>query len=129
MTVLIAAVIILIIFCIALRLNNKPENVAKRREQRRLMKEKKIRRENENALLSITEEFLSNPENRGEPVDYEFRCMRNPFFNIESDEYFELHMKRLEKRGVSQYQGKEYHKDKKGGIYTLSDDGTRNYKK
>ena len=128
MTVLIAAVIILIIFCIALRLNNKPENVAKRREQRRLMKEKKIRRENEKALLSITEEFLSNPENRGEPVDYEFRCMRNPFFNIESDEYFELHMKRLEKRGVSKYQGKEYHKDKRG-IYTLSDDGTRNYKK
>ena len=129
MTVLIAAVIILIIFCIALRLNNKPENVAKRREQKRLMKEKKIRRENEKALLSITEEFLSNPENIGGPVDYEFRCMRNPYFNIESDEYFELHMKRLEKRGVSQYQGKEYHKDKKGGIYTLSDDGTRNYKK
>tara|TARA_B100000212_G_scaffold72245_1_gene50936 strand:+ start:339 stop:725 length:387 start_codon:yes stop_codon:yes gene_type:complete len=128
MTVLIAAVIILIIFCIALRLNNKPENVAKKREQKRLMKEKKIRRENEKALLSITEEFLSNPENRGEPVDYEFRCMRNPFFNIESDEYFELHMKRLEKRGVSKYQGKEYHKDKRG-IYTLSDDGTRNYKK
>ena len=128
MTVLIAAVIILIIFCIALRLNDKPENIAKRREQKRLMKEKKIRRENEKALLSITEEFLSNPENRGEPVDYEFRCMRNPFFNIESDEYFELHMKRLEKRGVSKYQGKEYHKDKRG-IYTLSDDGTRNYKK
>ena len=103
MTVLIAAVIILIIFCIALRLNNKPENVAKRREQKRLMKEKKIRRENEKALLSITEEFLSNPENRGEPVDYEFRCMRNPYFNIESDEYFELHMKRLEKMSVSQY--------------------------
>ena len=128
MTVLIAAVIILIIFCIALRLNNKPENVAKRREQKRLMKEKKIRRENEKALLSITEEFLSNPENRGEPVDYEFRCMRNPYFNIESEENFELHMKRLEQKGWSKYQGEVYHKDKKGGIYKLSDDGTRNYK-
>ena len=41
MTVLIAAVIILIIFCIALRLNDKPENIAKRREQKRLMEEKK----------------------------------------------------------------------------------------
>tara|TARA_B100001093_G_C26057039_1_gene688860 strand:+ start:114 stop:500 length:387 start_codon:yes stop_codon:yes gene_type:complete len=127
MTVLIAAGIILIIFCIALRLKNKPENVAKRREQKRLMKEKKIRRENEKALLSITEEFLRNPENRG-PVDYEFRCMRNPYFNIESDEYFELHMKRLEQKSVSQYQGKEYHKDKKGEIYILSADGTKNYK-
>ena len=128
MAVLIVAVIILIIFCIALRLNNKPENVAKRREQKRLMKEKKIRRENEKALLSITEEFLSNPENIGGPVDYEFRCMRNPYFNIESEENFELHMKRLEQKGWSKYQGEVYHKDKKGGIYKLSDDGTRNYK-
>ena len=41
MTVLIAAGIILIIFCITLRLNNKTKNVAKRREQKRLMEEKK----------------------------------------------------------------------------------------
>ena len=117
MTVLIAAVIILIIFCIALRLNNKPENVAKRREQKKLMKEKKIRRENEKALLSITEEFLSNPENIGGAVDYEFRCMTNPYFNIESEENFELHMKRLEQKGWSKYKGELYHKDKKGGIH------------
>ena len=61
-------------------------------------------------------------------MDYEFKLMRNPYLNIESDEDFEVHMRRLEKYGVSQYQGKEYHKDKKGGIYILSDDGTKNYK-
>ena len=95
-----------LLFCNALRLRNKPENVAKRKEQKRLLEEKK---------LELKKAYIK-------------KLKKNPLKNNDSDEYFEVHMQRLQKFGKSQYQGMTYYMGSKGGIYTLSASGSRNYK-
>ena len=103
---IIFGVIVFLLFCNALRIMNKPENVAKKREQKRLMEERKIK----------------------EKKAYIRKIKKDPLININSDEYFEVHMQRLQKYGKSQYQGMIYYMGSKGGIYTLSASGSRNYK-
>ncbi|KGF89071.1 hypothetical protein [Prochlorococcus marinus] len=103
---IVAAVLIFLVFCNALRIMNKPENVAKRKEQKRLMEEKK---------LELKKAYIK-------------KVKKDPLINISSDEYFEVHMQRLQKYGKSQYQGMTYYMGSKGGIYTLSASGSRNYK-
>ena len=103
---IIFGVIVFLLFCNALRIMNKPENVAKKREQKRLMEERKIK----------------------EKKAYIRKIKKDPLININSDEYFEVHMQRLQKYGKSQYQGMTYYMGSKGGIYTLSASGSRNYK-
>tara|TARA_Y100000991_G_C21792458_1_gene271889 strand:- start:153 stop:551 length:399 start_codon:yes stop_codon:yes gene_type:complete len=103
---IVAGVLIFLVFCNALRIMNKPENVAKRREQKRLMEERKIK----------------------EKKAYIKKLKKDPLINISSNEYFEVHMERLQKYGKSQYQGLTYYMGSKGGIYTLSASGSRNYK-
>ena len=103
---IIFGVIVFLLFCNALRIMNKPENVAKKREQKRLMEERKIK----------------------EKKSYIKKVKKDPLINISSDEYFEVHMQRLQKYGKSQYQGMTYYMGSKGGIYTLSASGSRNYK-
>ena len=103
---IVAGVLIFLVFCNALRIMNKPENVAKRREQKRLMEERKIK----------------------EKKAYIKKLKKDPLINISSNEYFEVHMERLQKYGKSQYQGMTYYMGSKGGIYTLSASGSRNYK-
>ena len=103
---IIFGVIVFLLFCNALRIMNKPENVAKRREQKRLMEERKIK----------------------EKKAYIKKLKKDPLINISSNEYFEVHMERLQKYGKSQYQGMTYYMGSKGGIYTLSASGSRNYK-
>ena len=103
---IVAGVLIVLLFLNAIRLRNKPENVAKRKEQKRLMEEKK---------LELKKAYIK-------------KLKKNPLMNIDSDEYFEVHMQRLQKFGKSQYQGMTYYMGTKGGIYTLSASGSRNYK-
>ena len=103
---IVAGVLIFLVFCNALRIMNKPENVAKRKEQKRLMEEKK---------LELKKAYIK-------------KVKKDPLINISSDEYFEVHMQRLQKYGKSQYQGMTYYMGSKGGIYTLSASGSRNYK-
>ena len=55
----------------------------------------------------------------------------NPDKNIWDNDYVDmrkLHFARLEKYGRSTFNGETYYVGSKGGIYTLSANGTRNYK-
>ena len=105
-SLIVAGVLIVLLFLNGIRLRNKPENVAKRKEQKRLMEEKK---------LELKKAYIK-------------KVKKDPLINISSDEYFEVHMQRLQKYGKSQYQGMTYYMGSKGGIYTLSASGSRNYK-
>ena len=77
---IVAGVLIVLLFLNAIRLRNKPENVAKRKEQKRLMEEKK---------LELKKAYIK-------------KLKKNPLKNIDSDEYFEVHMQRLQKFDKSQ---------------------------
>ena len=103
---IVVGVLVVLLFLNGIRLRNKPENVAKRKEQKRLMEEKKI---------ELKKAYIK-------------KLKKDPLINISSDEYFEVHMQRLQKYGKSQYQGMTYYMGSKGGIYTLSASGSRNYK-
>ena len=103
---IIFGVIVFLLFCNALRIMNKPENVAKKREQIILTEERKIK----------------------EKKAYIKKLKKDPSINISSNEYFEVHIERLQKFGKSDYQGITYYMGSKGGIYTLSANGSRNYK-
>ena len=103
---IVAGVLIVLLFLNAIRMRNNPENVAKRKEQKRLMEEKK---------LELKKAYIK-------------KVKKDPLINISSNEYFEVHMQRLQKYGKSQYQGMTYYMGSKGGIYTLSASGSRNYK-
>ena len=55
----------------------------------------------------------------------------NPDKNIWDNDYVDmrkLHFARLEKYGRSMFNGETYYIGSRGGIYTLSANGTRNYK-
>ena len=58
------------------------------------------------------------------------KCRKNPDINlaIYNDEAWQVHMDRLNNFGRSKYSGEMYYKGQRGGIYTLSANGTRNYK-
>ena len=62
-----------------------------------------------------------------EKQDYEKKLMANPYENILSEKYFEIHKERLRKLRVSTYQGVTYHLGPKGGLYYRSSTGTRIY--
>ena len=47
---------------------------------------------------------------------------------ISSEEAIKLHWERLSKFGASMYKGQMFYLGAKGGIYTLSSNGTRSYK-
>ena len=50
---------------------------------------------------------------------------RNPSLNTND---WDLHWKRLNRFEYSKYQGETYFKGKRGGIYTITANGNRNYK-
>ena len=58
------------------------------------------------------------------------KCKKNPDFNIAiyNDEAWQIHWDRLNTYGRSMHSGVMYYKGQRGGIYTLSANGTRNYK-
>ena len=54
--------------------------------------------------------------------------VNNPRFNLFKKEEFSLHMERLDRFGKSRWGNEMYYKGSKGGIYTVNNKGTRNYK-
>ena len=50
---------------------------------------------------------------------------RNPSLNTND---WDLHWKRLDRFEYSKYEGETYFKGKRGGIYTITANGNRNYK-
>ena len=64
-----------------------------------------------------------------EKLEREFIKKRNnPELDLFLEQDFELHIKRLKLYSRSKWRGEMYYMGKKGGIYTLSSNGTRNYK-
>ena len=58
------------------------------------------------------------------------KCKNNPDLNIDiyNDEAWQIHWDRLNIFGRSMHSGEMYYKGSRGGIYTVSANGTRNYK-
>ncbi len=58
------------------------------------------------------------------------KCKKNPDINIAiyNDEAWQIHWDRLNTYGRSMHSGEMYYKGQRGGIYTLSANGSRNYK-
>ena len=85
-----------------------PEVVAKREKERKIMLEKEAR---------MKKAYIK-------------KLKLNPHINIDKhgDDFFRVHMDRLDTWGTSEYFGITYYKGKRGGIYTISANGTRNYK-
>ena len=94
--------------------------IQKRKSQKALEKspkyisEQKERREKELAYIKET-------------LD---KCRKNPDINIAiyNDEAWQIHWDRLNTYGRSMHSGEMYYKGQRGGIYTLSANGSRNYK-
>ena len=81
----------------------------------------------------VAQDYLKNkrpkPMSMKEKLESEFITKRNnPELDLFLEQDFELHMKRLKLYSRSKWRGEMYYMGKKGGIYTLSSNGTRNYK-
>ena len=61
-------------------------------------------------------------------LDVKEKGINNPSFNLFKKEEFRLHKQRLEKLKKSKWKNVMYYKGSKGGIYTVNEKGTRNYK-
>ena len=60
--------------------------------------------------------------------DLDIRNFQDPDKNESWNNSWDIHMQRLVEFGRSKYFGKMYYLGKRGGIYTLSANGPRNYK-
>tara|TARA_B100000212_G_C26990817_1_gene370658 strand:- start:42 stop:518 length:477 start_codon:yes stop_codon:yes gene_type:complete len=81
----------------------------------------------------VAQDYLKDkrikPMSTREKLEREFIKKRNnPELDLFLEQDFELHMKRLKLYSRSKWRGEMYYMGKKGGIYTLSSNGTRNYK-
>ena len=81
----------------------------------------------------VAQDYLKDkrikPMSTKEKLEKEFIKKRNnPELDLFLEQDFELHMKRLKLYSRSKWRGEMYYMGKKGGIYTLSSNGTRNYK-
>ena len=81
----------------------------------------------------VAQDYLKDkrikPMSTKEKLEREFIKKRNnPELDLFLEQDFELHMKRLKLYSRSKWRGEMYYMGKKGGIYTLSTNGTRNYK-
>ena len=81
----------------------------------------------------VAQDYLKDkrikPMSTKEKLEREFIKKRNnPELDLFLEQDFELHMKRLKLYSRSKWRGEMYYMGKKGGIYTLSPKGTRNYK-
>ncbi len=94
---------VLVLFAITLR--NKPDNFAKRKALKEADKKR-----NEEARENYIKDLRADP-----------------YLNILTENYFELHKDRLRLHRVSTYQGITYHLGPKGGLYYRSSKGIRIY--
>jgi len=81
----------------------------------------------------VAQDYLKDkrikPMSTKEKLEREFIKKRNnPELDLFLEQDFELHIKRLKLYSRSKWRGEMYYMGKKGGIYTLSPKGTRNYK-
>ena len=81
----------------------------------------------------VAQDYLKDkrikPMSTKEKLEREFIKKRNnPELDLFLEQDFELHMKRLKLYSRSKWRGEMYYMGKKGGIYKLSSNGTRNYK-
>ncbi len=94
---------VLVLFAITLR--NNPDNFAKRKALKQADKKR-------------NEEAREN---------YKKDLRADPYLNILTENYFELHKDRLRLHRVSTYKGITYHLGPKGGLYYRSSKGIRIY--
>ena len=100
------------------------------------VKNQKSRREREAYASKIkSKEYIAEQEERRKK-ELAFikenleKCKNNPDLNIDiyNDEAWQIHWDRLNTFGRSMHSGEMYYKGSRGGIYTVSANGTRNYK-
>ena len=97
--------LIVVLLLLAITIRNKPENVARRKE----LKE------------------AENERNQVARENYIKDLMADPYLNIVTEDFFEVHKERLKEHRISIYQGVAYYLGKKGGLYYRSSKGTRIY--
>ena len=96
----------------------------------------KARREREAYQAKITsKEYIAEQEERRKKElayikETLKKCKANPDINIAiyNQEARQIHIDRLNTFGRSMYSGEMYYLGQRGGIYTISANGTRNYK-
>ena len=96
----------------------------------------KARREREAYQAKITsKEYIAEQEERRKKElayikETLEKCKANPDINIAiyNQEARQIHIDRLNTFGRSMYSGEMYYLGQRGGIYTISANGTRNYK-
>ena len=101
--IILSFTVVLLLFAITIK--NKPENVARRKE----LKE------------------AENERNQEARENYIKDLMADPYLNIVTEDFFEVHKERLKEHRISIYQGVTYYLGKKGGLYYWSSKGTRIY--
>ena len=94
-----------VVLLLAITIRNKPENVSRRKE----LKE------------------AENERNQVARENYIKDLMADPYLNIVTEDFFEVHKERLKEHRISIYQGVTYYLGKKGGLYYRSSKGTRIY--
>ena len=116
--------LIIIIFLVIIVLISRAGEEAKKEADKRSYK----------AMINSPEYIAQQEEKRKKELAYIKetldKCRKNPDINIAiyNDEAWQVHMDRLNNHGRSMYSGEMYYKGQRGGIYTLSANGTRNYK-
>ena len=97
------------------------------RREGRNRKKKIIKNEDKKELDSKGFYSYKNSElKHTKEINYEKE--QNPDINLSQPTEVKLHFKRLNKFGMSKWKGEMYYRGKRGGIYTISANGTRNYK-
>ena len=81
----------------------------------------------------VAQDYLKDkrpkPLSTKEKLEREYIKKRNnPELNLFLDQDFDLHLKRLKLYRQSKWKDEMYYMGQRGGIYTLSANGTRNYK-
>ena len=94
-----------VLLLLAITIRNKPDNVSRRKE----LKESE------------------NERNQEAGENYTKDLMADPYLNIVTEDFFEVHKERLKEHRISIYQGVTYYLGKKGGLYYRSSKGTRIY--
>ena len=74
----------------------------------------------------ITDEKRKKQKELGK--NYDIEKINNPDINLYRKTDIKLHFQRLEKFGRSRWQKEMYFKGQRGGIYTITASGSRNYK-
>ena len=111
------------------------EERLRQEEERMRQEEERLQQEEEKLWLQVEEKVkkeLRKSYKLKPKIEEEFLnlCRRNPDRNIpyQTTESIKVHFERLRKFKASMYLSKMYYKGERGGIYTLTTNGTRNYK-